>query len=469
MRRLDVGFGLLAVAFLATLGWWWTGRYDAEQEALVDRVDGEVERWRAERLRMAVADMLAGESRDADSLEVSTSLIAVGAGLKVDPERSRVIQFTNAAEAPVLPARNGANLREGLARVLEDGKLLGASAAEAASAMREIGARLGVSLRINDDDRDSASVTVTIDGHSFTGTLLVPISGAEAGTSATNGYVVIEEYRGMLLRRIAPEIGVGAALLLGLGGFYAVVRRDLRRRTRALAEKDRFIANVAHELKTPIAVVGVALEALENFGADADPARRQRYLRTSREELSRLELLAERALGTLQLEGAAAQAPRREPVDLLGLAADSWQTLALKHGFSSALGACAKTGNAAAAPAALVYGDPQLLRHLLDNLLDNAVKYGGDPAAVRVCLDVQRKTVALRIRDDGPGIPAAERARVFEKFYRVYSADEGHRVKGHGLGLSYAREIVRRHGGRILLGTGPDGAGTEVTVQFPRA
>ena len=468
MRRLDTGFALLAIALVATLGWWWAGRYAAERTTLVERVDAGLKAWRADQLRRAVTDLVSDRKGRTDSLEVATELISISPNVQVDLERDRVIQIDRRARVSVDSARDDAELPDDLTRVLGNGFALEASGEVVERVLDSLATRLGVTLRLHEVGRAGEHAEFrpfTSETSVFsTAPIIIVASGPRALRSGPTSYVAIEAYPGMLLRRIASELVVGTALLLGLCGFYVVMRRDLRRRTRALAEKDRFIANVAHELKTPIAVVGVALEALEDFGADDDPVRRRRYLRMSREELARLELLAERALGTLQLESAGGFVLRCEPVDLADLVRTSWAALALKYDITAGLATFVKTE---AAP--VVRGDPQLLRHLFDNLLDNAVKHGGAPGTVAVTLENSGNEVRCRITDRGCGIPMADRERVFEKFYRVGSPEEGHLVKGHGLGLSYAREIVRRHGGRILLGAGPGGVGTEVSVQLPRS
>jgi len=429
MRRSDLGFVLLTISLLVTLGWWWTERYAAEKAVLGDRLDVRLADWRTSRIRSSLKQVFI----DSASVTSSPNIVDVAPDLKVDVIHQRVIQFdTQKTERQAPPDSIGIQINR-LSEILAGGFAMGASRNEVDSVLKER----------SEEER-----------------LLPP------------DYIFVEAYRSRLFIRILPELGAGILLLLGLFAFYALMRRDLRQREAALLEKDRFIANIAHELKTPIAVVGVALESLEHFGADADPDRRLRYLQTSREELGRLEALAERALGTILLEAATPPDLSLASVDLVALAETSWSTLSLKHDLPTKLAIFPQSFETyvdKTNPETLVYGDPVLLRHLLDNLLDNAVKYGNDTDAIRLEFSSTSSMVSLVITDDGAGIPLSERERVFEKFYRIQSEGEGHRVKGHGLGLSYASQIVRRHGGTITIASGPKGRGTAVTVNLPRA
>ena len=104
------------------------------------------------------------------------------------------------------------------------------------------------------------------------------------------------------------------------------------------------------------------------------------------------------------------------------------------------------------------------LRALLGNLVDNALRYGRPGGRVDVELALDGDAAVLTVSDDGPGIPAAERDAMFERFARGGQAD----APGSGLGLAIVRRIAERHGATVALGDGPDGRGLEVAVRFPR-
>lgn len=112
-------------------------------------------------------------------------------------------------------------------------------------------------------------------------------------------------------------------------------------------------------------------------------------------------------------------------------------------------------------PATLI-GDPTLLRELISNLVDNALKYTPAGGQVTLHCHSDEEAVLIEVADSGPGIPPAERERVFERFHRV----AGTQPSGSGLGLPIAREIARSHGGTITIEDGPDG-GSSVRVRLP--
>jgi signal transduction histidine kinase len=115
--------------------------------------------------------------------------------------------------------------------------------------------------------------------------------------------------------------------------------------------------------------------------------------------------------------------------------------------------------------AIFVKGDRLHLMSVLYNLLDNALKYRSDTPHIRVLLEQRDADIYWQVQDNGPGIAAAYKTRVFEKFFRVPHGDR-HDVKGYGLGLSYVEEVVKKHGGKIVVESEP-GQGSTFTVTLP--
>jgi signal transduction histidine kinase len=179
------------------------------------------------------------------------------------------------------------------------------------------------------------------------------------------------------------------------------------------------LANASHELRTPLARIRMGIEFIKS---DADPARGRELERDIAELDALIEeiLLASRLDATLQAEAA-------EAVDLLALAAEE----------------CARydTATLDGEPVALK-GDARLLRRLIRNLLENARRHGAPPIEVQV--RSREGKAEIVVCDQGPGVPAAERERVFEPFYRYAVNNE---PGGAGLGLALVRQIARRHGG----------------------
>lgn len=231
----------------------------------------------------------------------------------------------------------------------------------------------------------------------------------------------------------------------------------LQRLSKALATQQRFIADAAHQLRTPVAGIKTQTElALRQTQSD-EAQTTLRQLHTATEQATRL---------INQLLSLARTEPGAEPIhamahlDLtMGVreAATEWVPRALTRnidlGFDSPL------------QNAMVEGNVFLLREMLNNLLDNAIRYTqpGGHVTVRVAPDGER--IALTVEDNGPGIQETDREHVFERFYRVL----GSGVEGCGLGLAIVREIAIRHNAEIALSQGAGGIGTVVKVSFPRA
>jgi signal transduction histidine kinase len=177
------------------------------------------------------------------------------------------------------------------------------------------------------------------------------------------------------------------------------------------------LANASHELRTPLARIRINLELMQGGVA---PEREAQLL----QDIAELDQLVGQILLASRLEAASDAGPREE-VDLLGLAAEE----------------CARYDAQLDGAPVTVRGEPALLRSLLRNLLENARRHGRPP--VRVTLAPDGADAVLTVRDEGAGVPEAERERVFEPFYRVAGAADG----GSGLGLALVRQIARRHGG----------------------
>jgi signal transduction histidine kinase len=262
--------------------------------------------------------------------------------------------------------------------------------------------------------------------------------------------------RGALAARLASErtrvLGMYglAAVILVVGTAYAFVA--IGRAHRLARAKSDFVANVTHELKTPLANIRLFAESLAD-GRVRDGDRRE-FLATILDETGRLDALVE---GLLH----AARGPRiaRAPVDLRALLLDTaerWRPRLERAGFALRV-------EAPALPA--IEGDGEALRRALGNLLDNARKYGDAARGVELSGEARNGHVRLSVRDYGPGIPVADRRRVVAPFARLESADRKE-TEGTGLGLSLVVSCVEAHGGSLEIGGDP-GDGARVTLVLP--
>lgn len=291
---------------------------------------------------------------------------------------------------------------------------------------------------------------------------LVSTTPARAGLLTDQVFVaVFPDSRGFVLRKTLPY-GFFALFLFGItaAAFWAIWR-SLRRQQRLSRLKNDFVANITHELKTPITTVGVALEALRDFDAHRDPARVREYLDMSQQELARLSLLVDKVLRVTMFEQQTTHL-NAEALDLADLVSSVIAALRLQAERNGA--------HIAFSPPAgerfPVWADRMHLSSVVFNLLDNALKYGGQRPDIRVSLEKTGAALLLVVQDNGPGIEAEYREKVFEKFFRIPTPGHTHNVKGHGLGLSYAADVVRSHGGHIRVENAPEG-GARFAVQLP--
>jgi two-component system OmpR family sensor kinase len=221
----------------------------------------------------------------------------------------------------------------------------------------------------------------------------------------------------------------------------------------ALAAQRSFIADAAHELRTPLTAVHLQAQLAERASTDDE---RRRALADLKAGLERATRLSEQLLTLAREEPGVIERALVE-VDLAELARDVLgelmpltETKAVDLGLNASVGAS-------------VMGDPEALRALVSNLVDNALRYtpAGGRVDVAVSSDLGGSTV-LSVRDNGPGIAPDERERVFDRFYRGQIS-----VPGSGLGLAIVKRVADRHGATIELGEGIEGKGVSVSVRFP--
>ncbi|TAJ35318.1 MAG: HAMP domain-containing histidine kinase [Reyranella sp.] len=201
------------------------------------------------------------------------------------------------------------------------------------------------------------------------------------------------------------------------------------------------LANASHELRTPLARIAVAASLL---GENADAKTRE----SLKQDVAELDQLIEQILLASRLE-ALPILERREPVDLLALAAEE-----ASHYDVEADG-----------EPVILQGDRVLLRRLVRNLVENARRYGGD-GPIDVIVKREHDCAVLEVVDRGPGVPEAERQRIFEPFYRLAGGKESGR--GSGLGLALVLDIARRHGGDAVC-LAAEGGGSRFRVDLPAA
>ena len=259
------------------------------------------------------------------------------------------------------------------------------------------------------------------------------------------------------------KLFLGAILFLAIIAGLVLNTIFLVREIRRNEQHDSFINAVTHELKTPIASIRLYLQTLQRREVDVEQ-RREFY--------QSMLLDTERLLHTVEQVLKASEAAQRNrpaqrlPLEFNSLVRECLELARLRHHLNADALDYRESLNGAGS--ADVTGDPEELRTVVSNLLDNAVKYSPDGVRISVELEVpDAEHVVLRVRDRGVGIPPHELKRIFKRFYRV-----AHRslsgVKGTGLGLFIVRSIARKHGGQVFAESEGVGKGTTVTLELPR-
>jgi two-component system, OmpR family, phosphate regulon sensor histidine kinase PhoR len=255
----------------------------------------------------------------------------------------------------------------------------------------------------------------------------------------------------------------GAVILMNArplpSGGAVLVMHDLTAVRRLEAMRRDFVANVSHELKTPLTSISGYAETL--LGETPDPEVARRFLTIILNNARRMQRLVDNLLDLAKIE-AGHWRPEIEPVDLPSVARDTWNELRdrdTRAGIDFQLDV--------ADDAATVVADPDSIEQVLTNLIENAARY--TPPGGRIVCRARRENggIAISVSDTGAGIPREHLPRIFERFYRSdpsRSRDEG----GTGLGLAIVKHLVEAHGGRVSAES-ERGQGTTITCWYPSA
>ncbi len=240
-------------------------------------------------------------------------------------------------------------------------------------------------------------------------------------------------------------------IIVGLVLMCAWLVREMRLNQRQRA----FLDAVTHEMKTPLASLRLHLDTLERHDPDRD--RRRQFLGRMDEDLDRLDRTVDQVLRTARVEEREPR-PLGERIVLSGLLSECIADIRKRHHLpEEAVNLAVQGGNE-------VRGDPNELSVVFRNLLDNAVKYSRAPVEVRVGIsNTADGRVQVEIADRGIGIAPRELRKIFQRFYRA-GRDVQRKAVGLGLGLFIARNLVRRHGGRVVALSEGAGRGSRFLV-----
>ncbi len=245
--------------------------------------------------------------------------------------------------------------------------------------------------------------------------------------------------------------GITFLILILIGAVF--VYRSISRQLRLQLQQQNFMMAVTHELKTPISVARLNLETMQKYNLDDE--KKQKLIRTTLDETSRLDFLTNNILVAAQLESNNFKSAKEE-LELTALLKDCIQQF--KNRYPD------RVFNQEIEDDADIKGDALLLQMLINNLLENACKYSPKELPIVIILEKTISEVVLQIKDEGAGIPDSEKDKIFSKFYRIGS-ETTRKTKGTGLGLYLCRKIARDHNGDIMV-TNNEPHGSNFVVTF---
>jgi two-component system, OmpR family, phosphate regulon sensor histidine kinase PhoR len=263
-----------------------------------------------------------------------------------------------------------------------------------------------------------------------------------------------------ILKQIAPQILFSCLLTLITTVAFLILYRSVRAQQRLMELKNDFISNVTHELKTPVATVSVALEALKNFHALNDPKLTKEYLDIAQNELNRLTLMTDKILKASVFENKGITI-QHETLDIRTVTSEILDSLRLVFEKRQANVSLQSTGENFS-----MQGETAHISNVIYNLIDNALKYSPGQPVIAITLTENPGHIVLSVRDEGLGIPTEYKKKVFEKFFRVPTGDV-HNIKGYGLGLSYVASVVKAHHARITVES-ESGKGSTFIIEWPK-
>lgn len=245
--------------------------------------------------------------------------------------------------------------------------------------------------------------------------------------------------------------GITFLILILIGAVF--VYRSISRQLKIQQQQQNFMMAITHELKTPISVARLNLETLQKYNLDEE--KKQKIIRTTLDETSRLDFLTNNILVAAQLENNNFKAEKEE-LDLTALLKDCIRQFSNRFPERIFVEDIEDDTD--------IKGDSLLLQMLINNLLENATKYSPKESPISTILKRTKVGIELQIKDQGIGIEETEKAKIFNKFYRIGS-EATRKTKGTGLGLYLCRKIARDHNGDITM-TNNEPQGSIFAVTF---
>jgi signal transduction histidine kinase len=244
----------------------------------------------------------------------------------------------------------------------------------------------------------------------------------------------------VILKRIFTGILISTLLVLAVISCLFYLLNIIKHQKQLAEVKNDLISNITHEFKTPIATISVALESIKSFNVIEDKEKTKTYLDMSNNQLSKLNVMVEKLLETATLDSESLELNKE-----LTNISDLLTTIINKHQIQTET----KTINFTTSNEEIIANiDEFHFENAINNVLDNALKYGGE--IISIHLTTHKNAFEIAVSDNGNTITKATKDKVFEKFYRIPKGNT-HDVKGFGIGLYYTKKIIERHQGTIQL------------------
>ena len=243
----------------------------------------------------------------------------------------------------------------------------------------------------------------------------------------------------LLLKRSFTEIFLSLLLSLSIISCLIILLKIIQKQKKIDEIKNDLISNITHEFKTPITTISAAIEGIKNFNAVDDKEKTTRYLDVSGQQLNKLKIMVEKLLETASLNTDKLNLNKEEinSVELLKTKIEKHQIATDKEIIFTA-----------SKEIILANVDVFHFENAISNLIDNALKYGGNKVDVAIVQTPKR--IEITVEDNGLGIEKSQREKIFEQFYRIPKGNI-HDVKGFGIGLYYAKKIIEKHNGTLEL------------------
>ncbi|WP_179349682.1 sensor histidine kinase [Winogradskyella pacifica] len=243
-----------------------------------------------------------------------------------------------------------------------------------------------------------------------------------------------------ILYRIFGGILISTLLVLAVISCLFYLLKIIKHQKQLAEVKNDLISNITHEFKTPIATISAAIESISNFNAIDDKAKTKKYLNMSSEQLGKLNVMVEKLLETATLDSGNLELNKENfnIISLLDALVSKYKIQFPDKTFNTNI----------QLESLIVNADIFHIENALNNILDNAVKYGGDLISIE--LKTKKTNFEVLISDNGNSLTHENKHQIFDKFYRVPKGNT-HDVKGFGIGLYYTKTIIDKHNGSITL------------------